>query len=356
MKVVHQSIWAIKWKKAVILCLLATVVIACDTTPSDRTLMVIDSPSPQAENRMMPKHIDHLDQLVCSDWMSEDELYCENTSASPKENLVVYDLRTRAGRTSIIPAGYTVVASPDRKRAFIQRDYEAGIFKRLPQHDDLVPIHVGSAGTSALSGQAQGAWANDQSYLLPTVQGELLLVSETGKLTDMPLPEMVGFIRKAIQKGSETYVLNDEDHLYRLSSSHADTLELIQDDVIDFSLAPVGDRLAISIADSPNESSLIILNTGTDKRHQAKVAMARRIQSLAWSPNGKVLAFSAFSLDRSMSGVFLIQEHSRIVTTLTTRVNLNSSNVWSPSGSKLLVSELEPSTWKGFTTIYEWND
>jgi len=249
-------------------------------------------------------------------------------------------------QATTLPAGWDAAVSPDRKSVYARFFGEAVIADLSQPMSKPLPMRI--------DGGAIGSWADERTYIAPIAGDRLGLevISVEGTAKPMELSDNTVNIRKVVAAGERIYTLG-MDHQLKSFDRNGASAKLLRSGVVDFAVSRNGERLAVSVQTAPNQEALFVTDTaarGTEKY----VTKGRLVRQLSWSPDGDKLAYAAFSLEPSGSGLYVMQAQSGSAIALSVMPNAKQPIVWNPEGDALFVAEHDLTGMSaGFTTVYK---
>ncbi|MBP1990017.1 TolB family protein [Paenibacillus eucommiae] len=331
---------------------------ACNGVNGGSSITVLDPPVIPSDGDIVLDRIDRLDGVYGLDWVSDEELLGALPAASYDREVILYHLQS--GKSNYHPMsleyGSLLQISPDRNHVII--------LQRLFGKSRIVNLKSGDMIKLPVEGrEVGGSWVDERTYVLPIFEksgDQLVLVDIDGSISPLKLPKGVDFIQKVVMKEDHIYILDARHQLSLFVKGSTDT-SLIRNGVTDFALSPDGAQISFVAETAPNQQSLFIMDSFHGKgkgwengKEKKLVAMGRLIQQLSWSPDGRKLGFSAFSLDEGMTGLYVVNTGTGSTIAVSYKQNLKSAIIWSPSAMQFMVSEDNPSEIEGhaFTNIY----
>jgi Tol biopolymer transport system component len=146
------------------------------------------------------------------------------------------------------------------------------------------------------------------------------------------------YFRKAVDKAHNLF------DLFRAPVLGGAPRAVVHDLDTGITFSPEGKRIAFVRGNNPEIGKFQLLTASTDGSDE-KIVLAEPVsgslQSLAWSPDGKQIAFIPFSLEDALSAVQLVDVPSSKVRTVTRFDSFTVSNLaWLPDGRGLLATYL----------------
>ncbi|MFC9774760.1 TolB family protein [Paenibacillus chitinolyticus] len=239
--------------------------------------------------------------------------------------------------------------APDGKNAWVYHRYEGTA--------DLYNLESGRiTRTGPQSRELSGAWVDDKSYLavLAEQKSRLVRFGIDGEMTPVEHENVESGIVKAVFKAGRLYVLSGERELTVTETGGGGARAWTRSGVSDFALSPDGRQIALVCGTGPDQSALVLADAvrgGSEKT----AARGRLLGQLSWSPDGSRVAFSVFSPDQGMTGLYVMNADSGRMIPVSYKPNLKSVIDWSPAGTSFMVSEVLSGdiTDNMFTTIYQ---
>jgi hypothetical protein len=335
--------------------LLAAALMFTTTGCSGQTgqqITVKEPPVQEKSENLVLEEIKRLDGVYGMAWLSDEEILTTSAPKWMEGELSTHDVQTGKDHPIGIASGMWVNLSPDRKYAYIYENSRMqASFVRMAD-GKRVRVQMGDGDISILNGQVQGAWLDNQTYVIATVQG-LSQATLDGKVTPVAILGEQETVVKVLsapssssQKLNRLYYLNNHKQLYVLpinsgtsdKSENAAKATLVQSQVVDFTLSPDGTQAAFAIETKENENALVV--TKLDQTKQGKVITSGRfVRQLSWSPDGSKLAFALFNLERGTTGLYVMNTLTGYMTPVSYYPNLQSVLWWSPSGKQLMMSQ-----------------
>ncbi|UHA74847.1 hypothetical protein [Paenibacillus sp. 481] len=310
---------------------------ACNKS-SNESLKVYNPPVHRDAQPVSLFHIERLDNLFCSDWMSYNKLICSTTRAESKsEHMYIRDIRTGEEKPIGIAPYLSVHTSPDGQHlyAYSPNGWEAVLMQLA--NNLALPLTI-------QQGSERGAWADDNTYIAPlsgTNDYDIAMINKhNGMVTPIALPQQTDIVRKVQKHQAAIYVLDQSGQFTMYKSTQAEPIH-IRADVADFSLSPDGKQLAFVVNNPLTNQQELYMTAPHAASRKGKDAIAKTqvINQLSWSPNGKQLAFMTFSLDPGMTGLYVMEAKTGSSTQVSYQSNVKVPIVWSPDSSRLMVSE-----------------
>jgi hypothetical protein len=203
----------------------------------------------------------------------------------------------------------------------------ANTFVFTPTLPTRTPITTPSTTvtTTFPDNQQEGPW-----FIFPRPEGEGLIAynlnSRKADVISLPEPIIIADLKRGAAPDGSKLML-------RAGSAHnTDELALYQIDLPSFEVSQITPLLSIKV------QRKIVNNEGT--RAQETLSIVTRPDGLAWSPNGRYLAFSA-ALHQENSDLYVFDAINNRIERLNGLYSQNASPAWSPGGDWLISQELE---------------
>ncbi|MVP01112.1 PD40 domain-containing protein [Paenibacillus lutrae] len=318
--------------------ILLTVAAACEGNDSP-SLTILEPPAANQTGEVLLEGIQRIEGFYAMGWISDREMIGTSASTEARPHLFIRDVIKGSMKDAGVEAGTSVNVSPDGKHAVIHQnrafqvemvDLAGGAGKRLPFDTRWT----------------EGSWINGDTFLTAAAGSaqvpKLYRVNTAGIIETVSLAEFrpEQFIVKVEGKGNRLYTLDSGNQLTVMETESLAVLWQ-EDEVTDFALSPDGKQIVFVADTGSNQKSMLIAESSRGIQRKT-VAKGRLIQQISWSPAGDKLAFSAFSLDQGMTGLYVMNASTGHMTSVSYQQNLKSSIEWNPSGSSFMVSEMQP--------------
>ncbi|WP_256123712.1 hypothetical protein [Paenibacillus chitinolyticus] len=320
----------------------------CDRSPSP-SVTVVDPPAAETGGHTVLAGIQRLDQFYGMGWSPQGELIGISGASLVGAPLEFRNLAGDKIRDTGIKGATGARMAPDGKNAWVYHRYEGAA--------DLYNLETGRIiRTGPQTREFPGAWIDNKSYLavLTEPQGRLVRFGADGEMTPVEHENVESGIVKAALKAGRLYVLSGERELTVTDTDGGGARVWTRSGVSDFALSPDGRQIALVSGTGPDQNALVLADAmrgGSEKT----AARGRLLQQLSWSPDGSRIAFSVFSPDQGMTGLYVMNADSGRMIPVSYKPNLKSVIDWSPSGTSFMVSEVLSGdiTDNMFTTIYQ---
>ncbi|MCY9590131.1 hypothetical protein [Paenibacillus chitinolyticus] len=320
----------------------------CDRSPSP-SVTVVDPPAAGTGVNTVLAGIQRLDQFYGMGWSPEGELIGISGASLAGAPLEFRNLAGDKIRDTGIKGATGLQMAPDGKNAWVYHRYEGTA--------DFYNLESGRiTRTGPQSRELSGAWVDDKSYLavLAEQKSRLVRFGIDGEMTPVEHENVESGIVKAVFKAGRLYVLSGERELTVTETGGGGARAWTRSGVSDFALSPDGRQIALVSGTEPDQSVLVLADAvrgGSEKT----AARGRLLGQLSWSPDGSRVAFSVFSPDQGMTGLYVMNADSGRMIPVSYKPNLKSVIDWSPAGTSFMVSEVLSGdiTDNMFTTIYQ---
>ncbi|SEF65711.1 WD40 repeat domain-containing protein [Paenibacillus sp. UNC499MF] len=320
----------------------------CERSPSP-SVTVVDPPAAENSGDTVLAGIRHLDKFYAMGWSPLGELIGIPGASPVGAPLEFRNLTGDKIRDTGIKGATGVQMSPDGKNAWVYHRYEGTA--DLYQLETGRVIRIGPQTREFL-----GAWIDDKSYLagLTEPNNRLVRFGTDGEMTPVEHEDVPSGIVRASIKDGRLYVLSGDRELTVTETGGGSSRIWSRSGVADFAVSPGGQRIALVTVTGPDQNALVLADAargGSEK----PAARGRLLQQLSWSPDGSRLAFSVFSPDQGMTGLYVMNAASGRMVPVSYKPNLKSIIEWSPSGTSFTVSEFLSGeiTDRLFTTLYQ---
>lgn len=320
----------------------------CGSSPPP-SVTVVDPPAAENSGNTVLAGIQHLDKFYAMGWSPQGELI-----GIPGASLVgaPLEFRNLAGakiRDTGIKGATGVRMAPDGRNALVYHGYDGTADLYNPETGRIIRI-------SPQIREHLGAWIDDKSYLavLTEPKNRLVQLDTDGKMTPVEHENVPSGIVRAALKNGRLYVLSGDRELTVTETGGGSARIWSRSGVSDFAVSPDGKRIALVTVTGPDQSALVLADArrgGSEK----PAAGGRLLQQLSWSPDGSRFAFSVFSPDQGMTGLYVMNAVSGRMVPVSYKPNVKSVIEWSPSGTSFAVSEFlsGETADRLFTTLYQ---
>ncbi|MFS0839116.1 hypothetical protein [Paenibacillus sp. 1P03SA] len=320
----------------------------CDSSPSP-SVTVVDPPASGNNGDTVLAGIRHLDKFYAMGWSPQGELIGIPGDSPVGATLEFRNLAGDKTRDTGIKGATGIQMAPDGKYAWVYHRYEGTA--------DIYHLETGRViRIGPQTRELLGAWIDEESYLavLTEPNNRLVRFGTDGEMTAVEHEDVPSGIVKAAIKDGRLYMLSGDGELTVTETGGGSARIWSRSGVSDFAVAPGGQRIALVTVTGPDQKTLVLADAargGSEK----PAARGRLLQQLSWSPDGSRLAFSVFSPDQGMTGLYVMNEASGRMIPVSYKPNVTSDIEWSPSGTSFAVSEFLPgeTAERLFTTLYQ---
>lgn len=309
-------------------------------------------------NEFEIEKIEKYEGVLGEGWLDENSiLTAKKTSETENEktngkmknlwNLYSYDLKLRKetiiDKLQFMGLMDKPVLSPDGKHLFSQSFQNGKISALIFDLDGNILAETKSDGLLFQK------WADNEEVMLTAPNNGVCFININSKVTRI---ENFGLIQteEAFELNDKIYYVSTDRKLvaYDINTKQRKT---VKDNVLNFTLSPKKDLLAIEkAADEGNEALILMDPEGNEK---TTIAKAKMFFGVSWSPDQSKLVYAITSYEKSKEGLYVTELSSKkILYTSPDFVGIGNDPVWSPSGKKILTNIQDVKDMKGIDNAY----
>jgi len=309
-----------------------------------KKITVIKSDNTSDSNEIALQKINLIKNVRAFEWINEDtiliskenkdypKIFTESGMIYP-QNLYLYNLKTNQSKLILGSKNSmgNAVLSPDKKHVFYKEGIEnlTGFILNLETKQKIQVSPLDSIYPT------EGQWVDNNNVVFSTLPEGIIYIANTkGKLTE--LANAKGIASNTIKIKNDLYYTVGEK-LYKQGVNSSNRKFLRED--VDW------------IITSPNQSQFALVKHNSIKRtltladlngnELLSFAEGTQIMGTSWSSDGANLAYTVASESNHNAGLFVVDTLSSKVVQLAVDIQYISDSVkWSPSGKRLLASNL----------------
>ena len=311
----------------------------------DKKITLIKDDNTSAYNEPVIEKISPIKEVRAFDWIDEDTIIISKENKEyPKiptesgaiypQNLYLYNLKTNKAELIIGSENSmgNVTLSPDKKNVFYKEGIEnlTGFILNLKTKQKLKVTKLDSIYPT------EGQWVDNNNVVFSTLPQGIIYISDTkGNLSE--IADAKGIASNTIKIKNDLYYSVGEK-LYKQEAKNGQR-KLLRKDVS--WLIPSPDYSQFALVKHNAETKRTLTLTDLQGNELKTLAECTQIMGTSWSSDGSKLAYTVASESSGETGMFVADVKTKKVVQLAVDIQYISDSVkWSPSGKKLLASNL----------------